>query len=180
MEKGGQTVFDFQNTTWTLHKYWSRIAELKWILWDQGRCYRNVTVFLNVDFLFEIYAIRHLSWDWCNVSFLARESRAVCDGLIAFNRRNMCKDSVFVSTLARKSKCFLSWQQVVIDSNKILRKQSCFDIDYWPNLIYANIRKTRRSGVNDYVHLGQLLFTREAYWMAQLFPLYQHGLQKSY
>ena len=42
---------------------------------------------------------------WCNVSFLAWKSSAVCDELIAFNRG---KDSVFVSTLARKSKCFLS------------------------------------------------------------------------
>ena len=42
---------------------------------------------------------------WCNVSFLTWKSSAVCDELITFNRG---KDSVFVSTLARKSKCFLS------------------------------------------------------------------------
>ena len=33
----------------------------------------------------------------------------------------------------------------------VFREQSCVDIDYWPNLIHANTRKTRRSGVNNYV-----------------------------
>ena len=37
----------------------------------------------------------------------------------------MCKDSVFVLTLARKSKCFLSYEQIIVDSNKIFGGENC-------------------------------------------------------
>ena len=37
----------------------------------------------------------------------------------------MCKDSVFVTTLAGKSKCFLSLEQTIADSNKIFDWEDC-------------------------------------------------------
>ena len=37
----------------------------------------------------------------------------------------MCKDSVFVSTLARKAKCFLCLEQIIVDSNKIFDWENC-------------------------------------------------------
>ena len=44
--------FDFQNTTWTLLKYWRRIAELNWILWDQERFHRKVNGVFECQFYF--------------------------------------------------------------------------------------------------------------------------------
>ena len=42
-------------------------------------------------------------------------------------RQSMCKDSVFVLTLARKSKCFLSCEQIIIvDSIEIFVGENCF------------------------------------------------------
>ena len=43
-------------------------------------------VFWNVDFLFEIYFVSHLSLNSVMSFFLDWKSRAVCDSLIAFNR----------------------------------------------------------------------------------------------
>ena len=40
-------------------------------------------------------------------------------------RRSMCKDSMFMLTLARKSKCFLSYEQIIVDSNKIFGGKNC-------------------------------------------------------
>ena len=37
----------------------------------------------------------------------------------------MCKDSVFVSTLERKSKCFLSSEQIIVDFNMIFGLENC-------------------------------------------------------
>ena len=37
----------------------------------------------------------------------------------------MCKDSEFVSTLAKKSNRFLSLEKIIVDSNKIFDWENC-------------------------------------------------------
>ena len=121
-------------------------------------------VFLNVDFLFEICFIGHLSWNSVtSVFWLGKVALFAMGWSLSTERRIMCKDSAFVSALARKSKCFRSWQE-----NRWFKKRfgwenctltilsllihSCLSKAKlcW-HLIYANTRKTRRSGVYDYV-----------------------------
>ena len=81
-------------------------------------------------------------------------------------RQSMYKDSVFVLTLARKSKCFLSYEQIIIvDSIEIFVGENCLFIilmsliqsclqkaklhwhidQTWTNLIYANTCKKLES-----------------------------------
>ena len=56
----------------------------------QGRCYRMVNgVFESQFFLGDLF-YRPFELKWCKVSFLARKSRAVCEGLIAFDRGEAC------------------------------------------------------------------------------------------
>ena len=107
-----------------------------------------------IECLFSVWDLFYQPFElkWCHPSWDAQ--------LIAFKRGKAYARTACLLTLTRKSKCFLSYEQIIVDSNKIFGGENCLLIilsliqsclqkaklcwhidETWTNLIYANTRK---------------------------------------